>query len=123
MYLHGVKTLTHNLIHIFCAELPWVWKTAVLPRFQALKTVVFSCCLNFNQWHKSDINQSTWLLILRLHTILSTDCVQNLSGLYCPLRLDAATFLRSINFSFGINGLMLIAGFAHNLVHSKCAEL
>lgn len=49
MYLYGVKTLAHNLIHIFCAELPWMWKTAVLSRFQALKTVVFSCCLNFNQ--------------------------------------------------------------------------
>lgn len=100
-----------------------MWKTAVLPRFQALKSVLFSCCLNFNQRHKNDINQSTWLLILCLHTILSTDCVQNLLLVHWPAVLWIATFLCMENFPFEINGLMVIAGFAHNLVHSKCAEL
>lgn len=115
--------LAHNLIHIFCVELARMWKTPAHTLFQVLKTWFFSFCLNFNQSYKNDINQGTWLLTLRLHTILSTDCVQNLLGLYCPLSSDSATFLRSRNFYFEINGLMVISGFAHNLVHSKCAEL
>jgi len=104
-------------------ELPGVWKTAARTPFQALESGLSGGCLNFNQWHKNDINQSTWLLILRLHTILSTDCVQNLLLLIYPAEPGYATFLGMENFSFEINGLMVIAGFAHNLVHSKCAEL
>lgn len=123
MYLYGVKTLAHNLIHIFCVELPCVWKTAAYPPFQAAKTGLSAVCLNFNQRHKNDINQSTWLLFLCLHTILSTDCVQNLLLMNWPLVSGSATFLCMENFPFEINGLMVIAAFAHNLVHSKCAEL
>lgn len=98
--LHGVKTLAHNLIHIFCAELPGVWKTATCAPFQAAKTGLYGGCLNFNQWHKNDINQCTWLPILRLHTILSTDCVQNLLLPICYLVSESATFLCMENFSF-----------------------
>ena len=121
----GAKMLAHNLIHIFCAELPLALENGSSScDFRPLEQRLFGCCLNFNQRHKNDINQCTWLLILRLHTILSTDCVQNLllpSYPQCARMLPH--FYAWKNFSFEINDLMVIAGFAHNLVHSKCAEL
>ena len=115
--------LAHNLIHIFCAELPLARKTLLILRWQWLVTPLFRFCLFFNRCDKNDINQCTWRLMLRLRTILSTDCVQNLLPPNHPQCAGAATFLRSKNLSFKINGLVLIEGFAHNLVHSKCAEL
>ena len=75
------------------------------------------------QVNKNDINQCTWRLFLCLRTILSTDCVQNFdapSAADCAL---AATFLLIDLILFKINDLDEFHGFAHNLVHSKCAEL
>jgi hypothetical protein len=49
--------------------------------------------------------------------------VQNFDGLSAAYFTQAATFLRSDLIFFKINGLIEFLGFAHNLVHSKCAEL
>jgi hypothetical protein len=73
--------------------------------------------------NKNDINQCTWRVSVRLRTILSTDCVQNFDGLSGGGCAPAATFLCIDLISFKINGLIAFLGFAHNLVHSKCAEL
>ena len=75
------------------------------------------------QGNKNDINQCTWRLVLRLRTILSTDCVQNFDRVVGACVGLAATFLRIDLISFEINDLIQFLGFAHNLVHSKCAEL
>jgi len=123
MLLHGVNRLAHNLIHTLCVELRWRWKTAVLTWNRAVKNTLFSQCHIFMHGNKNDINQCTWRLSVRLRTILSTDCVQNfdgLSGADCSL---SATFLCADLISFKINDLIEFLGFAHNLVHSKCAEL
>ncbi|PHV26995.1 hypothetical protein CSQ93_16230 [Janthinobacterium sp. BJB426] len=58
-----------------------------------------------------------------MHTILSTDCVQNFDRLFATDFVLAATFLLIDLISFKINDLIEFLGFAHNLVHSKCAEL
>jgi len=123
MLLHGVNRLAHNLIHTLCVELRWRWKTAVLTWNRAVKNTLFSQCHIFMHGNKNDINQCTWRVSVRLRTILSTDCVQNfdgLSGADCSL---SATFLCTYLISFKINDLIEFLGFAHNLVHSKCAEL
>jgi len=49
--------------------------------------------------------------------------VQNFYGHYAAYRTPAATFLLIDLISFKINDLIEFPGFAHNLVHSKCAEL
>ncbi|WP_171898896.1 hypothetical protein [Janthinobacterium psychrotolerans] len=113
----------HNLIHIFCAELPPRWKTALDARFPARDGAPSALCLFFKRFNKNDINQCTWRLTLRLHTILSTDCVQNLWRRCGLVLAGAATFLIIEKLSFKINGLTFIHGFSHNLVHSNCAEL
>lgn len=123
MLLHGVNQLAHNLIHTLCVELRWRWKSAVLKRNKTLKTALFCPCYIFMQGNKNDINQSTWRVSLRLRTILSTDCVQNFGCRYRASCAPAATFLLIDLISFKINGLIEFLGFAHNLVHSKCAEL
>ena len=123
MLLHGVNRLAHNLIHTLCVELHWRCKTAVLTWNRAVKNTLFSQCHIFMHGNKNDINQCTWRVSVRLRTILSTDCVQNFDGLYgadCSL---SATFLCTYLISFKINDLIEFLGFAHNLVHSKCAEL
>ncbi|MGF6119604.1 hypothetical protein ABIE30_004829 [Janthinobacterium lividum] len=123
MLLHGVNPLAHNLIHTLCVELPSRLKTAVLKWNRTPKTPLFRPCYIFMHGNKNDINQCTWRLSLSLRTILSTDCVQNFYGHYAAYRTPAATFLLIDLISFKINGLIEFPGFAHNLVHSKCAEL
>ena len=123
MLLHGVNRLAHNLIHTLCVELRWRWKTAVLKWNRTVKNTLFSHCHIFMHGNKNDINQCTWRVSVRLHTILSTDCVQNFDGQSDSDCAPAATFLRIDLISFKINGLITFLGFAHNLVHSKCAEL
>ena len=123
MLLHGVNRLAHNLIHTLCVELRWRWKTAVLTWNRAVKNTLFSQCHIFMHGNKNDINQCTWRVSVRLRTILSTDCVQNFDGLSGADCVPAATFLRIDLISFKIKGLITFLGFAHNLVHSKCAEL
>jgi hypothetical protein len=80
MVLPGVNRLAHNLIHTLCAKLCWRWKSTVLPGNLAVKTLVSIPCCIFTHGNKNDINQCTWRLSVRLHTILSTDCVQNFDG-------------------------------------------
>ena len=83
----------------------------------------FTPCYIFMQGNKNDINQGTWRLFLRLRTILSTDCVQNFDACNAACFALPATFLCIDLMSFKINSLIEFLGFAHNLVHSKCAEL
>ncbi|WFR81174.1 hypothetical protein P9875_08395 [Janthinobacterium rivuli] len=122
-HLHGVNRLAHNLIHTLCVELRWRWKTAVWKCNRTWKTPLSDLCHIFMHGNKNDINQCTWRVSLRLHTILSTDCVQNFDRLFTADCAPAATFLRIDLISFKINDLIEFLGFAHNLVHSKCAEL
>jgi len=84
----------------------------------AQKILLFSPCHIFMQGNKNDINQGTWRLFLRLHTILSTDCVQNFDAGNAACFVLLATFLCIDLISFKINGLIEFLGFAHNLVHS-----
>lgn len=123
MLLHGVNPLAHNLIHNLCVELHWWWKRVVWRCFLAWKIPLFTPCYIFMQGNKNDINQCTWRLFLRLRTILSTDCVQNFCRRYAAHCASAATFLCIELIFFKINDLIKFLGFAHNLVHSKCAEL
>jgi hypothetical protein len=78
--LCGVNRLAHNLIHTLCVELCWRWKSAVLQRNLAIKTLLSIPCCIFTHGNKNDINQWTWRLSVRLRTILSTDCVQNFTS-------------------------------------------
>jgi hypothetical protein len=75
MVFQGVNQLAHNLIHTLCVELHWRRKSTVSQRNAAIKMPLFGSCHIFMQAQKNDINQCTWRLFLRLHTILSTDCV------------------------------------------------
>ena len=123
MLLQGVNPLAHNLIHTLCVELRWQWRNAIFTWNRTPKTPLSSPCHIFMHGNKNDINQCTWRLSLSLRTILSTDCVQNFEGRYAAYCAFAATFLRIDLISFKIKGLTEFFGFAHNLVHSKCAEL
>lgn len=116
--------LAHNLIHKKCAEL---WRSAGILHWNAHGMA----CLNFAQHKNNHINQWDRNRSYALHTILSTECVQNCINRFvvCPgfprhaqvASLPYFWALKKTPFKsrvlHGVNRL------AHNLIHTLCVKL